>query len=403
MAIKLTAKFVEKAKHTGAGHFTDFKDDSVHGLYLRVLASGAKRWVLLYRINGRRRRPVIGTYPTTTLADARAKAQGWWLQIKEGIDPQALADKIKEERASMPTVADFADTYIERYAKPNKKSWAEDRRILNKYVLPVIGELPTNEVHRRDVLALVDKVRDTGRLVQANRVLAVVRKLFNFAVERAVLEASPVVGIRATRERPRERVLSDEELRTLWEATAPNSKMQPATRLALRLLALTGARSGEVCGIKPSEINIDKALWTLPAARSKNGLTHTVPLSADALKAVTEALSHSGSEHYLFPAARGSGHLTGYALTQVMERIFPTDDHPTVHDIRRTVGTRLSESNNRLIVDKVLNHKDSSVGGIYDRYTYDSEKRHALEGWARKLHEILTGGSESPVVELKAG
>lgn len=407
--MKLTAKFCEKAQPAGNAHFRDHKDDQVPGLYLRVLASGSKRWVMMYRIGSQRRKPVIGDYPAMSLADARSKALDWRAQIKNGLDPKALADQAKTERLAMPTVAQFADTYIARHAKPNKRSWPEDRRILDRYIIPAIGKLPMNRVNRLNVLALLDGIRDRGKQVQANRVLAVVRKMFAFAVERAVIEVSPVVGINSVRETPRERILNDDELRVLWIATEADAPMMPATRLALRLLVLTGQRAGEVCGLTRDEIDLEKALWTLPGKRSKNRLTHTILLSDAAAEVVGEAMEVSWSKTYVFPAARGdltnqeAKHLTNYALVQAMERIFPFPDRPTIHDIRRTVGTRLSEANNRLIVDKVLNHKDRTVGGIYDRYAYDREKRAALVGWGRRLQAIIAGDLASKVVPLHAG
>lgn len=313
----------------------------------------------------------------------------------------------------MPTVESFAVEYIERYAKPNKRSWSEDERLLQREVVPEIGLIPLNEVHRRDVIALLDRIRDRGAHILSNRVLAVVRRMFGFAVERGVLETTPITHVRAFRETPRERVLSDVELQRLWYATEvsnPNvdsaappkegevdnrpASMLPATRLALRFALLTGSRSGEVCGLEREELEFDTAngpRWVLPARRSKNGLPHTVPLSSLAVTLLEEALAVSSSERWVFPASRGVDHLTGFALSQAMGRIFrDVKDRATVHDLRRTVGTRLGELGcNRLVVDKVLNHKDRSIGGIYDRHTYDREKREALEAWTRQLQNLL--------------
>ena len=163
--------------------------------------------------------------------------------------------------------------------------------------------------------------------------------------------------MRQVRETPRERVMTDAEIVTLWQAQP--GRMNPGTLRALRLLLLTGARSGEVVGIARSELDLDARRWLLPAERSKNRMAHVVPLTDPALEIITAALAESWSDQWLFPAARGTGHMTGYGLQQAMERLFGPD-HPTVHDIRRTVGTRLSELGfNRLIIDKVLNHKDN--------------------------------------------
>ena len=136
---------------------------------------------------------------------------------------------------------------------------------------PGIGDLRIDTVTRRDIMLLLDAIRDRGAAVLANRALAVTRRMFTFAVERGVIEASPFVGVRAPRD-ARARTLSDDEIRLLWAATAPGApRIETSTRLALRLLLLTGARATEVCGASWDEINTVAAEWVIPAARTKNG------------------------------------------------------------------------------------------------------------------------------------
>lgn len=406
--MRLTAKAVERLHHDPAkGAQQDIKDDATTGLYLRAYASG-RVWVYRYKLSGKVRVLMLGDTVTLSLADARQSAREAHAKVRRGIDPGAEAQRAKAEARRMPTVETFMVEYIDRYAKPNKKSWAGDARLLNREVAPVMGRLRLDQVHRRDVIALLDAIRDRGTMVLSNRVLAVVRRMFNFAVERAVLEHTPVERIKAVRETPRERVLSDEELKRLWESTGPEAQhMHPATRLALRLLLLTGQRAGEVCGMERVELNLDRGVWVLPGVRTKNSLTHTVPLSGLALDTVTEALGLSWSPQWVFPAARGEGSLTVYGLDQAMQRIFPVD-RPTPHDLRRTVGTRLGELGaNRLVQDKVLNHKDRTVGGIYDRHSYDRDKRTWLEAWARRLESIIANTvvslSPCPVITHNVG
>lgn len=411
--MRLTAKAVEKLRHSGAERQKDIKDDQTTGLYLRLFITGHKVWIYRYKRRGKVSVFKLGDADVLSLAAAREAAQGARNKVRQGIDLSAEKQRARAASELMPTVESFATEYIERYAKPNKRSWSEDERLLQREVVPEIGLIPLNEVHRRDVIALLDRIRDRGAFILSNRVLAVVRRMFGFAVERGVLEATPITHVRALRETPRDRVFSDAELQRLWYATEVSSPnvdsiappiesevdtrpvpMLPATRLALRFTLLTGARSGEVCGLERGELDLDAVngpRWMLPAGRSKNGLAHTVPLSSMAVTVLNEALVVSSFGHWVFPASRGLAHLTGYALSQAMGRIFrDVKGRPTVHDLRRTVGTRLGELGcNRLVVDKVLNHKDRSVGGIYDRHAYDREKREALEAWARQLQDLL--------------
>lgn len=240
-------------------------------------------------------------------------------------------------------------------------------------------------------MAVLDTIRDRGANIHANRVFSVIRKMLNFAVERGVIDLSPAQQIKQTKEQPRDCVLDDDAIRTLWAATVPYREsstalpMHHVTRCALRLLLLTGQRNSEVCGLRHDEIADD--IWTIPAKRTKNGLVQTVPLSWLALETL-ETAKPTSDDTYLFPSNSKAGHITNFAPSQAMQKLFDGQYRP--HDLRRTVGTRLSALGfNRLILDKVLNHKDTSVGGIYDRYSYDVEKREALEAWASELSTIL--------------
>jgi len=247
--MKLTAKAVEKLRHEGPLHFRDIKDDGTPGLYLRILKSGERRSIVRYKAVGERRVGTLGDASAGKigLADARAKAFAWHTIIREGRDPASEERRKTAAERRLPSVTAFAGEYIERHAKPNKRSWHEDERLLRHDVLPVIGDLRIDTVGRRDIVLLLDSIRDRGAAVLANRALAVTRRMFAFAVERGVIEASPFAGVRASRETPRARTLSDDELRRLWAATAPASPgIEPATRLALRLLLLTGARAGSL-------------------------------------------------------------------------------------------------------------------------------------------------------------
>ncbi|MFP5465431.1 MAG: tyrosine-type recombinase/integrase, partial [Gammaproteobacteria bacterium] len=303
--MKLTAAAVARLKIATGERQQDIKDEGTRGLYLRLFASGKRSFIYRYKLGGKVRVLTLGDAETLSLTKARHLAAGHAATLGQGHDPGAAAQQAKAQARRMPTVAEFAAEFIERYSKPNKRTWAEDQRLLDHDVLPAIGRLKLDAVHRRDIVALVDAVRDRGALIKSNRVLAVVRRMFGFAVERSVIEASPVSYVRQVRETPRERVLTDAEIVALWQAQS--GRMNPGTLRALRLLLLTGARSGEVVGITRSELDLDARRWLLPAERSKNRMAHTVPLTDPALEIITTALSESWSDRWLFPAARGTG------------------------------------------------------------------------------------------------
>jgi integrase len=303
-------------------------------------------------------------------------------------------------------VAAFAGEYIERHAKLHKKSWREDERLLRHDALPALGDMRIDAVTRRDIVLFLDAIRDRGAGVVANRALAVTRRMFAFAVERGVIEASPFTGIRASREIPRARTLADDEQLSLWTATAPGSPgIEPATRMALRLLLLTGARASEVCGASWDEINTGTAEWVIPVERTKNGREHRIPLSDPAMEIVAEAAGlRTGS--WLLPAPSSEGHVTASGVLQAAQRILGPG--VTVHDLRRSVATGLQRLGVRLeVTEAILNHVSGTragVVGIYQRHDWSAEKRAALDAWARHVLALAVGEADGDnVLELVRG
>lgn len=399
--MKLTAKAVEKLRYEGKQPFRDVKDEGAIGLYLRIWASGEKRWAMRYKIAGKVRIGTFGDAMQITLAQAHRKAAEWRALIEQGRDPAGEKQAQDAAERRLPNVCTFAAEYIERHAKPNKRSWREDERLLKREILPAIGDMRIDRVQRRDIVLLLDVIRDRGAPVLANRALAVARRMFAFAIERGVIEASPFVGLKATREKPRERVLTDDEIATLWSATAPGApRIEPSTRMALRLLLLTGCRASEIADLEWPEVAIEAAELVLPAPRTKNGREHRLPLSAPALEILREAEALRAGP-WVLPAMRGAGHVTIWGLIDAMRRIVPG---AVVHDIRRTVATGLQKLGIRLeVTEAVLNHASGSragVIGIYQRHDWVAEKRVALDGWARHLLHLAGGALADNVVNL---
>ncbi|NCC85623.1 MAG: DUF4102 domain-containing protein [Clostridia bacterium] len=396
MNSRLTDRFLKTVTVNQDEGRRDFPDGN--GLHIRVSPSGNKAWVLLYRQNGKMRRTTLGNYPVVSLAAARMKAAEIRLRIKAGEDPDPEATANR----NAPTVAEFVEEYLERWARPHKKTWTEDQRILEKEFIPTIGKVKMTKLTRRDIVAALDKIRDRGAHVQANRALAVFRRMCRFAVERGLLEASPAVYIKATPEESRDRALTREEIRLFFEAMHKESPWI-GTRLALEVLLRTGQRSSEVLRMTPQQLDMDRALWTIPGELVKNGRTQVVPLPDQVLGLLRVALSTTASQAAVFRSPRKDAFLSKQALCKAMERILKRHNipHATPHDLRRTCATYLSELGvPRLVVSKILNHADGSVDAIYDRHGYIPEKREALEKWNNELDLILAGRDSDNVVRL---
>jgi integrase len=362
-------------------------EDGRPGFGIRVAPSGRKSWLWLYRYQGRSRRMTLGTFPQLGLHEAHLKHAEAKRLLSMGIDAGAseLARKESERRAS--TVAVLADEYLTRHAMPNKKSWKEDRRILNKDVLPAWGKRKAKDITRRNVIALLDGIRDRGAPIAANRALALVKRLFRFAVERDILDTSPVVAIRAAKESPRDRMLTESELTTLVQGLEA-AKGAPLAKLALKFQLLTAQRKGEVMAAE--WVHMEGDSWTLPATHTKNGKAHVIPLSPQALKVLEAIKALSSNSPFLFSGKGTNGRMTIHTLDRLLRcnNYFGLPRF-TPHDLRRTAASHMTALGiPRLVVAKILNHSDTAVTAIYDRHSYTEEKRNALEIWARKVEAL---------------
>jgi integrase len=371
--------------------------DTEPGFGLRIAPTGRKTFIYLYRFGGRPRRYTIGVYPRTSLADARESVAKARVKIQKGVDPGA--EKLAKRKAfrDADSFAELAHEWIERHAKPKRKTWEADKKLLETDALPAWGTRKAKSITRRDVIKLIDQVMDRGAPVAANRTLGLVKQVFKFGVQRDILDTSPAVAIdKPAREKRRDRVLSEAEIRTFWRGL-DRASMGDNLRIALKLCLVTAQRRAEVTGLHRKEIDGD--WWTIPKERSKNGKAHRVPLSPLAKQLISEA---SGDE-YLFPSPRKEGPIEPRALINALakNRDVLGDDRFTVHDLRRTASTRMAEiSISRFEIGKVLNHTDHEVTAIYDLYAYDKEKKKALLAWDRRLSSILHGKASRKVVAL---
>jgi integrase len=361
-------------------------------LGVRVSPAGRKSFIFMYRYEGKARMMTIGQYPQLSLASARVDLAKAKKKLIEGIDPGKVLVQSKIADRSSPTVKDLVDEYIEKWAKPRKRSWKGDQRTLLKEVIPAWGKRKAKDITRRDVVLLLDGVTDRGAKIQANRTLAVIRKMFNFALGRSILETSPCVAIQApAKENRRDRFLDENEIEAFWFGL-DKAGMSNEIKLILKFQLITGQRKGEVAGAEWKDFDLDKGWWTIPAAKAKNGIQQRVPLSSLAFEVLENIKLISENSNWLFPSPRGNSHITGPAIDHAIRNnidVFKID-HFTPHDLRRTAASHMTSIGvSRLTVSKLLNHVEGGVTAIYDRNSYDDEKRQALEKWSRKLESIL--------------
>ncbi|MER9893785.1 site-specific integrase [Mesorhizobium sp. M0119] len=360
------------------------------------------------------------------MAKAREKAKDSRGDVTDGTDP--IAEK-KAAAASM-TVTDLVENYVARHAA-TKRSGDEIARRLRKNVsgrdgdgakvegasTGCIGGVKLSELHRRDVTKCIDAVKDRGAGVEANRLFEDLRAMVRWARARGDLDDNLTDGMKKPTETvERDRVLSADEIKTMWKALA-DADMRESTRRVIRLCLVTGQRVGEVSGMMRGEIDREKQIWTIPAARSKNKREHVVPLSGMALEIIgdqlaeVEALSKRKERavpSFVFPGPGARAAVTGAAIAKAIKReevikrgAATIMGMPpwTCHDLRRSAATHMEMLGvSPFVVGHVLNHisatKSTITSRVYARYDYLKEKTEALELWAGRLTGIIAGGAE---------
>jgi integrase len=358
--LNLTAKAVD-ALSVDVGQRVEYWDEVLRGFGVRVSRRGAaaitaKTYFVRYRVGTKMRRVGLGNARRVTLADARAKARSVLVSVEKGDDP-AVARAV-DRRAE--TFGDLWTEYLGRHAKQNKRSWRDDERIAKAELLPWWRHRKAKDITRRDVREVLDTIVDRKAPVMANRTLALARKVFNFGLERDLVENNPCHKVKPpSREQSRDRVLSDDEICVFWSAL--DSEEQAGRYLIAafyRIRLLTAQRGREAIRMKWSDISQEPSgsVWTIPSDVTKNRRSHRVPLSAavlDVLKGVGERLEDDRRRanvwrekkgetlrqpsEWVFPSPRGTAPMAN--TQKAFDRVRLACGKPdfTAHDLRRTL------------------------------------------------------------------
>ena len=359
-----------------------------NGLYIIISPKGMRKWQLAFRWQGKQLWIDLGKYPAVSIDDARRRAREHQYSVDKGINPLA------EDADTNPqlTVEQLSDEYLTKWAKPRKKSWREDERLLKVEIISKWEGRLAADIRKRDIILLLEGIYDRGAPIASNNVLRLIKKMYNFAVERDLLEYSPVNGIKQlAKNRTRDRILNDDEILDFWFGL-DISDMDDRIKRALKLILVTAQRPGEIAHMQRAEI--DGHWWTMPGSKVKNGKTHRIYLSNLALE-----LIGNGNQEYVIESPKKGQPVNTTSLAHALNRrgiehMNIEDFRP--HDLRRTAATglaRLGFSNE--VIGRVLNHTFQGVTAVYNRYRYDDQVREALEKWADLLeNEILAEQTE---------
>jgi hypothetical protein len=417
---KLTVKFIENAKHRPKRQ--EIPDSSYPGLYLilQALPSVVKSWAYRYRIDGRTRKLTLGRLPKIGLAAARTLAGDAELAIRQGRDPG-----IKAVKPVQKTVEQVCRDFIQIYAKHNNrpKTWHEAARLLGLQpdphnpgelrltktkgeVISRWGNRPIQGIEGDEVVSLINSIFARGSPIAANRALAVIRKMFDWARTQKIRKDSPCTGARPpAKPRKRRHILNDQELRALWRATF---KLRDPYGAAYRMLVLSLQRKSQIAQSKLSFFDLHKRIWELPPELegSKSGIVSLLPIT-DEIAEIVEKCPHKGP--YLFSTTNGQkaisiGSKIKKELDVLMleelrvEAVSNGEDPNQVklrpwvnHDLRRSGRTHLSSlpvPDGDIVRELVLGHKKGELHEIYDQYDYLPQKRDALQLWAQRLRDI---------------
>lgn len=367
-------------------------DDALKGFGLKLNAGGSRNFLVQYRgQDGRTRRVVIGKAGAVGVDEARKQARTLLARVQTGADLHA--EKATRRAQAAMTLDAVSDAYL-RDAKGKLKPGSYDQvhRHLKKNWQPLAGR-PIADLKRVDVAARLAALSVGGHRVNANRARSALSAMFAWAIGEGLVEANPVTGTnKPAEERSRERVLSEAELCAVW-----NACRNDAYSRIVRLLLLTAQRRDEVGSIAHDELDVAVGLWTLPGERTKNGVTHEVPLSGLALETLATQPRIDGRS-LIF--GQGVGGFSGWSNSKerLDGRIAAAGlvmPHWTLHDLRRTAATMMAE---RLavpphVIEAILNHVSghkAGVAGVYNRASYRTEKRDALDRWAAHVAALVS-------------
>jgi integrase len=390
------------------------------GLYLRYREVDAvPLWRFRYRFSSNPRIMNLGSYTTLSLADARRTAKELRARVAMGHDvaaekqdrKKAAVAKIEDEKNAL-TVGQLADEYFERMIVGHWKHPNIVRSRIERDIKPNIGKLAVQDVKPMHIDAMLQTIVKRGAPTTANDVLRWVRRMFDFAVKRHMVEYNPAVAFNVSdaggKEEARKRWLTRDELVRLFEAMRNAKGFTVENFLTVKLLLLLAVRKQELTAAKVAEFDLDKAVWYLPAERTKTSAAIDIPLSKPAVECLRKLIELGCSSDYLLPARKRQErmlpHIHENTLNVAMSKVKPLlgdMENFTIHDFRRTARSHLSALGvTPHIAERCLNHKIEGVEGIYDRHDYFAERREALAKWAAFL-EACESGKDWNVVLLR--
>jgi len=386
------------------------------GLYVDVLASGSKVWRYSYRIDGKRTKVTIGSYPAIGIKAARNAHEDLVSKLANGIDParQKQLDKINAAatKAQAQTFETFTRVWFaEKMAQATARTKKQNLAWMVNDVFPVIGVIPLGDVHASDVLRLLEGMRNTP--TKANNIRAIIERIYQYGAQKLLVMYNPATAMKGLIDKPPAThypPLNPNEIRGFLEAVRTCGAHQ-GTRLAVEFLMLTVVRKDNVCKARWEHFDLGKGTWTIPGRTTGgNGFMkmpepHTVYLSRQALALLEKARYLSAPSEWVFPSVQTlSKPMSDVAINHLFSRLRANGDIPKVfapHGLRSTASTMMNEEHFPPdVVEAILAHKEKdATRGSYNHAQYVKSVTEALQWYADELDKLVSGAD---VLQFKA-
>lgn len=372
------------------------------GFGIRITSNGIKTWIYRYKINGKTDRLTLGNYPHMSLAAARQRYIELSQLRRAGEKPKALIQQRKEKDNN--TVEKLVMAWYSNYIEKSRKQPQQIKQQINADILPLLGNIAIEKLKTTDITKALDIIVNRGAPIHANKVLSTLKQALNYGVSRGILSTNPAMHIRSRDigglEKPRERFLTLEEIKILWLfLDTHQNRMALSTKNAIKIILLTGIRTGELRLAQWQEFDFMQSLWTIPAEHSKNNFVTKIHLSPQVINLLQELKELSNSD-YVLSGTQENKPLTDKALPRAINRIQTRVGLPhwTAHDLRRTFATQLGQTLHvdPVVIEKCLSHKMPKIMATYNKNEMLPQRKEALSRWGQFIENLVRNDNVIP-------
>jgi len=366
------------------------------GFGILIYPAGTKTWIYRYKIDNKKEYIILGHYPDMSLADARKCFTELREKRRSGINPKEYTQE--QEERELYTVESLITEWYSSYIEKHRAQPKQIKQLIDADIIPLLGKKKLETIKTKDVTIALDSIVKRGSPIHANKVLAALKQAFSYGVRRGSLQQNPAERLLAKdiggAEKPRDRHLTLDEIKILWLfLDSDNHAISLQIKNAIKIILLTGVRTGELRLATWSEFNFEQSLWTIPAEHTKTDAVMKIHLCDITKKILYELKEHIHSD-YVIPSITRDAALTEKALPKAIMRIQTRVGIPqwTAHDLRRTFATQLGETLNvdPVVIEKCLGHKMPKIMATYNKNEMLPQRKEALDQWGDYIDKLTT-------------